>query len=73
MKVQLLKQLESDLEGQGLKPGTPLFERAYRARKVDMCKELQRVASCWECQAFDHCALVKAHLVDLNTPIKKAE
>lgn len=72
MKARILKELERDLEGQGLKPRSPEFDRAYRSRKVELCKAMQKVASCWDCKAFDGCSLVKQHLVDLRTPRKKS-
>lgn len=71
MKARLLQQLEAEIEAQGLKRDTPLYLRVYRERKVDLCKQMQQVESCWDCRAFDHCELVKAHLMDLNTPLKK--
>lgn len=61
-----LEQLRADLEASGLKPGTPAFEKEFRRQKVDMCKIRQGVDSCWNCQAFDHCELIKAHLRDMH-------
>ena len=74
MKVRLLQQLEDELEALGARPGTFAYDKMYRARKVELCKELQRVPSCNECRAFDHCTLVKQYLVDLRTKVmpKKA-
>jgi hypothetical protein len=61
-----LKQLRADLEAAGLKPGTPAFERVEREKKVEMCKQMKSVESCWDCQYFDHCELIKAHLRDIH-------
>jgi hypothetical protein len=71
VKARILQQLEAELDAQGLKRNTPAYERKYRARKVELCKEFQRVESCWDCKAFDNCSLVKQHLVDLRTPRRK--
>jgi len=65
-----LRQLKSELEFSGLKPGTPVYEETLRERKVDMCKDAQGVGSCWDCRAFDSCELIKAHLMDLKYGIR---
>jgi len=62
----IVRELKSELEATGLKPETPEFEQALRARKVDACKQMQQVDSCWNCRAFDSCSLIKSHLVDLH-------
>jgi len=66
---RVLDSLRVELEAAGLKPGTEPFEREFRSRKVQLCKETRRVtrrvASCWDCDYFDHCELIKAHLRDL--------
>jgi len=61
---RLLKQLHERLEGAGLVPGSPSYDRALRREKVELCKLQKNVDSCWDCQYFDHCELVKAHLRD---------
>lgn len=71
MKTRVLRVLESELEGEGFKRGTELWDRAMRNRKVALCKQGQSVESCWDCKAFDHCELVKSHLRDMHTPLKK--
>lgn len=30
-----------------------------------MCKDRKAVKSCWDCDYFDHCELIKAHLRDI--------
>lgn len=60
-----LKALHAELEASGLKPGTELFEKELRSRKVQMCKEAKAVSSCWDCDYFDHCDLIKSHLRDM--------
>jgi len=62
---KVLEALRRELEAAGLKPDTPAFDREFRSRKVQLCKEAKRVASCWDCVYFDHCELIKAHLRDL--------
>ena len=71
MKTRVLRQLESDLEGEGFKRGTERWDRAVCTRKVLLCKQAQGVESCWDCMAFDGCELVKQHLRNLHTPVKK--
>lgn len=70
-----LKALRAELVAAGLKPDTPAFDREYRSRKVQLCKESRRVSSCWDCAYFDHCDLIKAHLRDLYKvePEKKGD
>lgn len=65
VKSQVLTDLERELESAGLKPGTPIYEREYRSRKVHICKEAKAVSSCWDCSYFDHCELIKSHLKDM--------
>lgn len=60
-----LKALQAELEAAGLKPGTAPYEKEYRSRKVELCKEMKAVSSCWDCNYFDYCELIKAHLRDL--------
>lgn len=62
---RVLDSLLVELEASGLKPGTAPFEKEFRDRKVQLCREAKSVASCWDCNYFDHCELVKAHLRDL--------
>ena len=62
---RVLKELETELEAAGLKPGTPTYDKELRFRKVQLCKEAKRAASCWDCAYFDHCDLIKAHLRDI--------
>lgn len=62
---RVLDNLHVELAAAGLKPGTEPFERELRSRKVQLCKEARRVSSCWDCDYFDHCELIKAHLRDL--------
>lgn len=61
----LLTQLHRELEAAGIKPGTPAFAREERSRRVQLCKELRAIGSCWDCSYFDHCDLIKTHLRDL--------
>jgi hypothetical protein len=61
-----LKQLRDNLEAAGFAPGSPAFEKEERRQKVELCKGRQSVASCWDCQYFDHCELIKAFLRDIH-------
>lgn len=66
-----LEVLGNELEDLGYKPGTPEYDRALRARKVEHCKEMRGVGSCSDCIAFEHCGLLKAHLMDLKYPNRR--
>lgn len=68
-----LKQLLAELEASGLKEGTKEFETVLRERKVEMCKQKRGVVSCYDCNYFDHCELIKAHLRDLHKVEQKDE
>lgn len=70
---RLLKQLHERLEGAGLKPGSPAYEREERRERVDLCKQQKGVFSCHECAYFDHCELIKAHLRDMYSIEQKPE
>lgn len=61
-----IARVEEDLIREGLKPGTFPFDAELRQRKVELCKTRQGVGTCWECKYFDHCQLIKQHLVDLR-------
>jgi hypothetical protein len=67
-----LALLRVELEAAGLKPGTPEFEKTERSRKVELCKQLKNVDSCWNCEYFDYCELIKAHLRDIYKVKKSA-
>ena len=60
-----LERLHAELEAAGLEPGTPQFDREERSRRVALCKEAKSQSSCWDCDYFDHCELIKAHLRDM--------
>lgn len=62
---RLLDNIRAELEAAGLKPGSEPFEKELRTRKVQLCKEAKALSSCWDCDYFDHCELVKAHLRDM--------
>ena len=64
---KILKQLKQDLENEGYKTGSAKFEKAFRARKVELCKSLQGVRVCSECRAYLDCELIKQHLTDNHT------
>jgi hypothetical protein len=60
-----LKALRAELEAAGLKPDSPEFAKEERRRRVELCKQVKKVVSCWDCDYFDHCELIKAHLRDM--------
>jgi hypothetical protein len=60
-----LKALHRELEAAGLQPDTNEFKVALRARKVEMCKAMHNVSSCWDCDYFDQCELIKTRLCDM--------
>lgn len=62
---RILKKLHAELEAAGLKPETPEFDREERSRRVQMCRDAKAIASCWDCEYFDHCDLIKSHLRDV--------
>lgn len=68
-----IEALHRELEAAGYKPGTPKFQREERSRRVQLCKEMKSQPSCWDCQYFDHCELIKAHLRDLHSVEKWGE
>jgi hypothetical protein len=61
---KLLDELEMAVEAEGFAPGSPQFEVALRARKVDKCKELKGYLTCSQCPAVTECSLRLAHLRD---------
>lgn len=71
MTTPALQALEDDLEDLGYKPGTPEYDRALRARKVEHCRDTRGVGSCSVCEAFEHCGLIKEHLMDLKYPNRR--
>lgn len=60
-----LKQLYVDLKASGLVEGTNEFDTVLRERKVEMCKQMRSLASCWDCDYFDDCEMIKSYLRDL--------
>lgn len=68
---RVLKALHGELESSGVKPGTTEYETELCARKVELCRQMRDVSSCWDCDYFDHCELIKAHLRDLYGVEKK--
>jgi hypothetical protein len=50
-----LDRLLAVVDAEGLEEGTPAYERRLLLLRVDKCVELQGVASCSECKAFEHC------------------
>ena len=73
MTTQMLKDIEKNLEIEGLKPGSFIYEAELRRRKVALCQQIKAVDSCWDCNYFDHCPLIKQHLVDLRYHTRKPD
>lgn len=57
-----LLEIESGLEYQGYKPGTPQFKKLFLEAKLEMCRELHAVVVCSECVAVDTCPLFRDYL-----------
>lgn len=70
---KILRALHDDIEDQGLKPGTPEYERALVAHKVTRCKEMHGVGSCSDCKAFEHCDLVHEFMMDQRFPNRRRD
>jgi hypothetical protein len=70
---RILKALRAELEMAGLKPGTLEYQKEERRRRVELCKAQKAVESCWKCDYFDHCELVKAYLRDIHKVEQKDE
>ena len=51
---------------QGLKKGSPAFNRALRKEKVSRCMQMQDVPSCTECPRFTDCDLRLAYWRDMT-------
>lgn len=66
MNRGVIDQLVIDLEVEGYRPGTPVFDAELRKRQVEACQEMQGVPGCDSCPAYDNCELVKAHLRDIR-------
>ena len=61
----IIAAMESSLEFEGYTPGSAVWEKKLRERKVEKCRELKRMAVCSECPVYDECTLIKQHLRDL--------
>lgn len=57
-----LDRMKRDLELEGLKPDTLVFNKKFLERKVERCKQYQRVNSCDNCRVFMECTLIKEYL-----------
>lgn len=58
------ERIRALLELQGLVAGTPDFERAERKIKVELCREKRAVNTCFACDHYEHCTVVRAYLRD---------
>jgi hypothetical protein len=61
---RVLGQIYEEIELEGYTPGSPEFERLFRARRVEKCQEMQGVRDCETCKAFIDCDLIKQHRMD---------
>lgn len=66
MRRNKLEQLRIDLEMEGYQPGSPQFDAQLLGRQVEACQEMQGVAGCDACPAFDSCEIIKQHLRDIR-------
>lgn len=60
-----LREIRAELEVCGLKPGTKTYQVEERSRKVEVCRQMNGNATCYNCGYFDSCELIKSHLRDL--------
>lgn len=61
---KVLDELEMSVEAAGYAPGSPAFDVALRAAKVEKCKEVKGFLTCAQCPAIMDCALRLASLRD---------
>lgn len=61
---KVIDELEMTVEAEGHTPGTPQFEVALRAKKVEKCQEVKGFLTCTQCAAVMDCSLRLAHLRD---------
>lgn len=59
-----IDELAIAVEGEGFAPGSPQFEVALRAKKVEKCRELRGLRTCEMCPAVLDCSIRLAHLRD---------
>jgi hypothetical protein len=60
------KELEQEVEAQGVARDSPYFEPRLREAKLRRCQDRRGVSKCKDCQFYDPCELVKAHLTDVR-------
>lgn len=72
-RLPRLRQIHLDLEMEGHRPGTPVFEAKARERQVLLCQEMQQVPSCQLCPAYSDCEVVKAHLRDIRFGVEVSD
>lgn len=63
---KILDDISIEVDSLGLKKGSPEYEKEVRARKVDKCKEMRNVNSCYQCTHYEYCSLVKEYLMDIR-------
>lgn len=66
-----LQSVADELEAEGFVPGTPPYEATLRQRKIEVCQVLQEVPSCFECDAYDSCEMIKQHLREVHYGVEK--
>lgn len=66
-------QIERDVEVEGTPRESPWFPIRVRERKLRVCQETRGVAKCKDCQHYEPCELVKAHLLDVRFEIPKLQ
>lgn len=52
---KILDHLQAVVDAEGLEEGTPAYERRLLMLRVEKCVEMQGVAECGECKAFENC------------------
>lgn len=54
------------LDANGYQRKTVQYDKLFLEQKIEKCKELRNVSSCYDCNYFDQCTLIKKYLIDLK-------
>ena len=60
----VLQELTDLVVSEGLKEGTPEYDRRLRQVKVEKCREMRGHFTCSECEVYDFCDIAKQVLRD---------
>lgn len=56
-KSSILEEIKESVLGEGIKEGTPKFEKRFRQLHVVQCREMRGYVTCQECPFNDSCDL----------------